>query len=75
MTTRYRLYTSLIAFALCAGGILPAAADDVVPLPTPKPTMTVAKRIVPRHVVRTATATPTIYRVAYTMPIVLGIAF
>jgi hypothetical protein len=77
MTTRCWLYTSLIASALCTAAILPAAADDVVPLPTPKPTMTVAKRTAPRHVFHTARfATP--MRVAYvapSVPIVIGIAF
>jgi hypothetical protein len=74
MKTRCWLYTSLIGFALTTGGILPAAADDAVPLPTPKPRVIVAKRTVPRHVFRVA-APAQVYRVAYSVPIVIGIAF
>jgi hypothetical protein len=74
MTTRSRLYTSLIAVALCAGGILPAMADEAVPLPTPKPMVHVAKHTIRHHILRTATVSQGV-RVAFTAPIVIGMAF
>jgi hypothetical protein len=60
---------------LGTGGILPAAADDAVPLPAPKPTVTVAKRTVPRHIFRATAVMVPVIRVAYSVPIVIGIAF